>query len=240
MNFKIFNWINKVPRSRAEIGIAIPYFGNWPEWMDLYLESCRINDLVHWHIFTDQKELPTIRPENVTFHHITLSKFLKKATLRLGLDLQWNTPYKICDLRPGFGVIFEQLFRPYSHWGWADIDVIYGNMGQHIDAQVLDHDCISFSKTHLSGHLCIWRNTDYVRPWFKCLPQWKARMESSENSRLDEPEPSLLPSELKVFAEYSFNTPLSPYLPWTDGSFNFPKEWYWKNGKLTNDIDGKR
>ena len=101
-------------------------------------------------------------------------------------------------------------------------------------------DCISFCKKHLSGHFCLWKNLPQVRKWFRQLPKWRERMENINYTHLDEMPPTLMPDSLSIHAEYSFNTPLSPIEPWTNGTFHFPKEWYWKDGKLTNDIDGNR
>jgi len=44
----------------------------------------------------------------------------------------------------------------------------------------------------------------------------------------------------KVYSVESYNTPLSPNKRWTDGTFDFPNEWYWKRGVLTNDKDKDR
>lgn len=237
---RIALWAKRLFRAEPRICIVIPFFGSWPEWMELFLESCRVNDFVDWIFFTDISHPKTSVPPNVKFKSIRLDEFLKLVERRLQISIRWDIPYKICDLRPAFGVIFEDELKRYEFWGWGDIDVIYGDMRLHLTEDLMSHDCISFSKEHLSGHLCLWRNNEELRYWFHSLPDWKERMESPENSRLDEPSPSLLTEGIRVYAEYSFNTPLSPKTPWTDGTFNCPAEWYWKNGSLTTDIDGDR
>jgi len=208
--------------------------------MEMFLESCRVNESVHWLFFSDHRPPEVDIPPNVRFEKIGLDRFLRWAERALGIDIAWDNPYKICELRPGFGVLFQDHVRDYRIWGWGDIDVIYGDMKLHLTEDVLDHDCISFSKAHLSGHLCLWRNDERVRTWFRRLPDWRARMENVEYTHLDECPPEAVPSEFRVHAEYSFNTPLSPKTPWTDGTFNCPREWYWKGGSLTTDIDGDR
>ncbi|WP_420882928.1 DUF6625 family protein [Zooshikella ganghwensis] len=39
--------------SLKTIAIIIPYFGQWPEWIDLYIESCKHNPSIDWLLFSD-------------------------------------------------------------------------------------------------------------------------------------------------------------------------------------------
>jgi len=231
---------NRKPSTRTRICIAIPYFGEWPEWMELFLESCRVNPTIDWMFFSDCGIPTSGLPSNVTVESMQLTQFLSMSKANIGIQIKWENAYKICDLRPAFGVIFEKHFESYDFWGWGDIDVIYGNMRSFLSEEIMSHDCISFSTNRLSGHLCLWRNDKEVRNWFRSIPDWRDRMENPDSTHLDEPHPSVVPEALRVYAEYSFSTPLSPINPWTDGTFNFPAEWYWKEGSLTNDIDGNR
>lgn len=43
-----------------------------------------------------------------------------------------------------------------------------------------------------------------------------------------------------MYARESFSTPFSPYVPWTHDVFEFPENWFWDKGRLTNDFDGER
>ncbi|MCW8926485.1 MAG: hypothetical protein OQJ84_09525 [Xanthomonadales bacterium] len=227
-------------KRQPSICIVIPYFGAWPEWMGLFLESCRANPSVDWLFYTDCKTPQTDIPSNVRFTDLQIQDFLAMAERKVGIRIAWDNPYKICDLRPAFGLIFEEQLRRHQFWGWGDIDVIYGNIRLHLTEEMMSKDCVSFSKEHLSGHLCLWRNNQTVNNWFRSLPDWQERMENLEYTQLDESHPDVIPDNFRVHAEYSFNTPLSPKTPWTDGTFNCPNEWYWTKGSLTNDIDGNR
>jgi hypothetical protein len=65
-------------------------------------------------------------------------------------------------------------------------------------------------------------------------------MESAEYTHLDEPAIEAVPLTYRVLAAESFNTPLSPKIRWTDGTFEFPGSWTWRDGRITNDKDGSR
>src|SRR5690606_28516133 len=36
----------------------------------------------------------------------------------------------------------------------------------------------------------------------------------------------------------AFSTP-NGCVPWRDGSFDFPTRWFWRDGRITNDLDGE-
>jgi hypothetical protein len=226
--------------SEPRILILMPYFGRWPEWMELFLESCATNPGVEWRFFTDCGDPDCPLPENVTLEPMTLTEFLRLAEASLGITIEWHDAYKLCDLRPGYGAMFESRLLGYDYWGWGDVDVIFGDLSMWLTPSRLAHDIVSFADAHLSGHLCVLRNSERVRDWYRFLPRWDRRMERRKYTHLDEIPPAEIPDAFSVSAEYSFNTPLSPKLAWTDGTFRFPSEWYWRDGRLTNDVDGDR
>ena len=78
-----------------------------------------------------------IMPEHV---HLVV---LPPDGLRLGIEIGWNEPYKICDLRLGWGTIFRDHVADYDFFGWGDIDVIYGDLRKFLTNDVLDHDIVS-------------------------------------------------------------------------------------------------
>ncbi len=216
--------------------ILILHFGSWPEWFPLFLETCRWNPTIDWMILTDG-QTPESTPPNVRLSHETLSGITRRIAAKLAYDVPITVPYKLCDLRLAFPRIFDDLAAGYDFLGWGDLDVLYGDLRRLIGRDALEHEVISFYEQHLSGHLALVRNTPAMRELHLQVPDWKARVGHPDYQHLDEPAPDLLRGRFRVWARTSYNTPLSPYAPWRDGTFNFPNEWYWRNGRLTNDID---
>ena len=60
--------------------MLMPYFGRWPEWINLFIESCRWNPDVRWRFYTDCGE-PENKADNVDYVH--LSQTPTVAILRL-------------------------------------------------------------------------------------------------------------------------------------------------------------
>jgi hypothetical protein len=175
-------------------------------------------------------------PPNVSIAPMTLAEFNELYCSRLPGRVPIGNPYKICDLRPSFGILFREYIGNSPFFGWGDVDVVYGDVMAHLTPEMLSADVISFSRHHVSGHFTITR-TQCADALLTAFPDWASRVDVSDYQHLDEPRRLNGP---KLFAGESFNTPPSPIIPWTNGEFAFPKEWYWRSGVLTNDLDGDR
>lgn len=150
----------------SKICIVIPYFGEWPEWMNYFLLSCKYNPSINWQFFTDCG-LPDVASENLTFHQMTLADFNKLASTQLGIELNIQHPYKLCDLKPAYGLIFQAYLENYDFWGYGDIDLIYGNISSFITNDILDkYDIISNHREFIAGHFCLLRNSKKINKLF--------------------------------------------------------------------------
>jgi hypothetical protein len=216
--------------------MIMPYFGQFPEWINIYFETCRWNDSIDYIFFTDADPPDGELPPNVSIVPLTLSAFNQLYRSRLPDRRPIEKPYKICDIRPAYGIIFHEYIKACPFFGWGDIDVIYGDVAGYLTPDMLSADVISFNSRHVSGHLTIARTScAHVLP--AGFPNWSDRVDSPDYQHLDEPRGL---DGLTLSAADSFNTPLSPITPWTNGEFIFPNEWYWRAGSLTNDLDGNR
>src|SRR5262249_56551241 len=119
----------------------------------------------------------------------------------------------------------------------SDLDVIYGDIRSFLTDAILENDVITFNVEHLSGHFTLVRNTAAVRSLYHEIPDWKTQVCHEEYMHLDEPHPDVLRRRFNVWAQETYNTPLSTLIPWRDGTFTFPREWYWRHGQLWNDLD---
>ncbi len=142
--------------------IIIPYFGDWPPWFSYFLQTCEANPAFSWLIFSNCKK-PNINLANVRIIQNNLSQFNQLASQKLKLEINIQNPYKICDLRPSFGKIFEDFTKGYDFWGYSDLDLFYGNLQHFLTTDILNsYDLISVRKNYFSGHFALYRNTNIV------------------------------------------------------------------------------
>lgn len=236
----------------------IPYFGCWPFWMPLFLESCRRNADIDWLLFSDCG-VPENLPPNVTVETTTFEAYCQLASRRLDIDFRPARAYKLCDIKPALGYIHVDRLDGYDFWAFGDIDLIYGNLRQYFTAERLArYDLFSTHERRVAGHLCLMRNTARKREVFKLIKNWKERFTDDQHHALDEgafsriflwrknfPKPLFsLVGKFNPWRRSSefieaFSTP-GGCIKWHDGSEDFPLQWYWRDGCLTNDRDGER
>jgi hypothetical protein len=102
-------------------------------------------------------------PSNVRFVKALLSDFNLLASQQLSMEIDIYNPYKLCDLKPAYGVIFEDYVKEYEFWGHTDLDIIYGNVRKFItDDLPHRYDIISARKEYIAGHFTLFRNIHKV------------------------------------------------------------------------------
>lgn len=167
------------------IAIIIPYFGKWPEWIDLYFYSCYMNPDIDWHFFTncEANQLSS----NIIFHPTTFVDYCKSVSECLNIHFYPETAYKLCDVRPFYGFIHADILVGYEFWGYGDIDTIWGNIRDfYTDGLLRKYDVFSTHADRLSGHLAILRNNkQLIESCFK-IKDWQTKLENKSNFALDE------------------------------------------------------
>lgn len=222
------------------------WFGPWPAWIGLHLETCRHNPGVDWLLVTDQAP-PTDSPPNVRFIRLTLPEFFARIGQAIGLALPDFPAYKLCDLKGAYGHVFAADIAGYRSFGFNDLDVFFGDIRHfYTDALLARYDVISTHPDRVSGHLAVFRNSERLRTAYRRIPGWAAKTLDPAIHALDEGalrrqlrrEDKLrrLLGRSRLLFEERFST--IEGTPWRDGTGNWPREWRWRNGRLTNTVDG--
>lgn len=240
------------------ICFVIPYFGRWPFWIPFFLESCRANPTIDWLFFSDCGR-PDDCPPNVKVIDMTYSDYCEYASSRLGVHFAPFDPYKLCDLKPALGLVHERELTDYDFWAFGDIDVVYGDLRKHFtNERLASKDLFSSHARRVSGHCCVIRNSERMREAFMLVKDWDLTLANPKHFAFDEKGFSHLflrhknwprwlakiasnLDRLQRSAEFyeTFSTPYAR-VAWHDGSHRFPATWIWRNGRLTNDLDGSR
>jgi hypothetical protein len=164
----------------------VPYFGKWPKWFLVYLKTCAHNPEFNWIFYTNCR-IPKKKPENALFIKASLREFNRLASKKLGFKIKINHPYKICDLKPAYGLIFEDYIKKPYFWGYTDIDLIYGKISDFITSELLKkYDIITANKKHVVGHFTLLRNTEKTNRLFEKSRDYKKIFQSNELYNFDE------------------------------------------------------
>ena len=234
--------------------MLIPYFGRWPEWIDLFIESCKWNPTVHWRLYTDCGE-PDNRADNVEIVHLGFDDYKALVRERLGIPFHPTAPYKLCDIRPCLAYIHEREIAGFRFFGFGDIDVVYGNIRNFYTEELLKRfDVLSTHTDRLSGHFAVLRNTPKLRRAFRRIHNYRSFLEGPQYASMDEVPFALLfkrrggfhrivdsfdHSRRRALFVERYSTVLSKR-GWHNGTMNYPQKWFWLRGHLTNEQDGDR
>jgi len=150
------------------MAIIICYYGKFPWYFDYFLHSCSYNHSVDFFIITDIDTWLKPLPANVKFIYKTLKDINNIAANKLGFKVNIEDPYKLCDFKPAYGLLFSELLVNYDFWGQSDIDIIYGNIRDFITDNVLsEFDFISIRHDYTTGCFALYKNIAFVNNLFK-------------------------------------------------------------------------
>lgn len=138
-----------------------PYFGCLPNHFDLWLKSCAFNQDINWMIFTDDKSSHDY-PTNVTVKYLSFKEFKTLTQSKFDFKISLEGAYKLCDFKPTYGYIFEDMIKDYDFWGYCDLDSIFGDIRKFITDNILNN----YEKILASGQMTLFRNNYEVNRRF--------------------------------------------------------------------------
>lgn len=140
----------------------IPYFGKLPDTMPVYLQTCGANPDFDWLIVTDD-HTEYDYPANVHCSYTTFEAFVQRVQSHFDFTIALKRPYKICDFRAAFGVIFTEELKNYRFWGHCDLDQYFGKINHFITDAILD----TYDKILCLGHFTLFRNVEEINNMYR-------------------------------------------------------------------------
>lgn len=166
------------------IKVIAMYFGKLPDYFNLWLKSCEHNKGIDFLVITDDTTKYQL-PQNVEIHITSLDDIKTLINKKVGVKVNFDRPYKLCDFRPAYGIIFDNLLEGYSFWGHCDLDMIFGDIRGFITNDILRE----YTKILNRGHFTLYKNNHEVNNYFKLEHEeldYIEVFESSSNYIFDE------------------------------------------------------
>lgn len=223
-----------------------------PNYFNLWLKGCEYNKNIDFLIFTDQKI--NNPPSNVRVETFTLKELKEKIIEKLKMpNISLETPYKCCDYRPAYGVIFEEYIKGYLYWGHCDLDMIFGDLEYYFDKYKISE----YDKFLPLGHLSLYKNSPEVNERYKCdggKRNYKKAFFTSKSCIFDESGGMIgiyLNNNFPMFKKKVFADITPIYKRFRLSEFTLDNEiiknykqqiFYWENGHVYRDyydIDGE-
>lgn len=157
-----------------------------PWYFKFYLQSCSLNSSIDFLFITDyvgNENLPT----NFNIVNYTLQQISELIDGKLQIKSDIRNPFKLCDFRPAFGIIFSDYLHKYDFWGHSDIDIIYGNIRTFItEDKLANNDIIAVRKEYITGFFSIYRNSQNVNRLYLNSKDYLRVFQSSDHYCFDE------------------------------------------------------
>ena len=142
----------------------VPYFGKFPNYFQLVLNSCGKNSDFNWLIITDIEDEYSY-PDNVFILKKTFEEVKEIIQEKFDFKICLNTPHKLCDFKPVYGYIFQEYIKEYDFWGYCDIDIIFGKLSNFITDDILNN----YEKLFVYGHMTLYKNIEENNKMFMKL-----------------------------------------------------------------------
>jgi hypothetical protein len=172
----------------SSIALINVWLGPLPVWMPAFLLSCRHNPDVEWIVFSEAAPPPNL-PPNVRFTPMSIDTLNRRCTAALGFDVRIHpeTAYKVVDLRPMSGLIFEKELHAFDFWGHCDLDVVWGDIRAFMSPDIMTrHDIITSRRGRISGHFCLFRNRPEWSTLFREIPDLQRLVQDTKHRNIDE------------------------------------------------------
>ena len=152
-------------RSVTDLKICIitVYFGKLPNYISLWVKSVKYNSKIDFYLYTDDRVDNIDIPDNLHIVYLTLSQMKQRAEKALNMSVCLDRPYKCCDYKPVYGLIFNDDIHSYDYWGHCDLDMIFGNLSKFFS----QYEIYKYDRFLALGHLSLFRNNDEVNARYK-------------------------------------------------------------------------
>lgn len=168
---------NSTPR----IYIILVYYGTFPNYFQLYLDSLGINkDILTVFLITDIDTSSYVVPDNLILINSSLQDVKQRAAKFIlnTYNKVVNTEniilnnYKLVDFKIVFPILFDDILKKYNvssndYIGWGDCDLIYGKISNFLD---LKENYGIIGGWH--GHFTAIINNDNFKNNFKTIPNY--------------------------------------------------------------------
>lgn len=166
-----------------KICLIIPYFGEFKNYFQLFLNSCANNPTINWLIFTDSDQA-YFYPDNVKKIKMNFDEFALLVRKNFDFEIELDKPYKLCDFKPAYGEILSDYLKEYDFWGYCDCDMIFGNIRHFLTDEILKN----YDKIFSRGHLSLYKNTKEINEFYRKqkVIDYKKIFTSSQSYAFDE------------------------------------------------------
>ena len=138
------------------IAVIVTWFGPLPPYFPAWLKSAEYNSTIDFFCFFDHEF--NSQAKNIHIIQTTMDKEIGRISKATGEKINIKNAYKFCDLRPFFGLGYQEYIKDYRFWAYCDIDMVFGDIRAFLTADVLS----KYDRFYEYGYLSVFRNNDQM------------------------------------------------------------------------------
>ena len=167
------------------VAMILPWYGAKPWYWPLFEASAR---RIGMDVIVVAEKGFRVKERNFRVVEMSLDEVRRRAEKVLGTGVNLTRGYKLCDLRPMYGVVFADILKDYDYWAYGDCDVIYGRKFNDFLAKVADGDwdVATVQSKWLSGPFTMLKNVPKINMLFERARDWRKTLGCSDNQIFDE------------------------------------------------------
>ena len=167
------------------VAMILPWYGAKPWYWQLFEASAR---RIGMDVIVVAEKGFRVKERNFRVVEMSLDEVRRRAEKALGTGVNLTRGYKLCDLRPMYGVVFADILEDYDYWAYGDCDVIYGRKFNDFLAKVADGDwdVATVQSKWLSGPFTMLKNVPKINTLFERARDWRKTLGCSDNQIFDE------------------------------------------------------
>ena len=146
-----------------KIAMIICYYGSLPAYFEAWAKTVVFNPQIEFFFITDIEYERTL-PKNIRLIKMGFGELVERIEDQMGFPISLRSayPYKLCDFKPTYGLIFAKELDGYDFFGNCDIDMAFGDLSKYISADILE----KHEKIFRLGHFTLYKNNEKMRKLF--------------------------------------------------------------------------
>ena len=168
-----------------KVALILPWYGAKPWYWELFEKSA---ERLSMDVIVIAEKGFSVKAKNFRVVEMSLEEVRERAEKVLGTSVNLTRGYKLCDLRPMYGIVFADILDGYDYWAYGDCDVIYGRKFNDFlsKATTGDWDVATVQDKWLSGPFTMFKNVSKINTLFMRARDWQNMLKQPDNQIFDE------------------------------------------------------
>ena len=172
---------------QQSITLITCWYGLYPWYFPYFVHTIGFSSTIDFIIVTDNIEEIPNKPDNLKIVHRTMDELKEDFSSKLGFIVNIDSPYKLCDFKPAYGFLFQDIIKDYDFWGHIDLDIVFGDVrGFMTDELLHSYDIISSRHDYTAGCFTLYRNNECCNKLFTKSNAYQKVFTSPKNFWFDE------------------------------------------------------